>query len=282
MELYSRLVLQFSPRRVRGGHRATEVFVFGNAPHRGSRRQLQLARSRCRARSREPGRSPITRAARGIGECFHAFDRGHARRVGPAGRGRAGDQRWPRHRRPPRRSRRAEVAALRARSHRLVWLNPPPRRCRLSPRSRMGWRRRCRSSTTSCRSRRPSPRSTRSHATSRGSRSAAARFIDDGCSSSSTIVADTRAPRRGDGSRSKAFAATDGDDRRRGGSRAFQHAQPRVHSCSTSACPAWIGVHDVRADFARSPRRRSSRDPVRDGRAAMSITFGPRVASRRR
>jgi len=119
MELYSRLVLQFL-HTVSRRHRATEVFVFGTRLTRITP-QLQL-RDLDAALDRASREIADYAGGTRIGECFHAFDRGHARRV--VRRGAVvlvisdGLDTGP----PEALAR--EVAALRARSHRLVWLNP--------------------------------------------------------------------------------------------------------------------------------------------------------------
>jgi hypothetical protein len=119
MELYSRLVLQFL-HAVSKRHRATEVFVFGTRLTRITP-QLQL-RDLDAALDRASREIADYAGGTRIGECFHAFDRGHARRV--VGRGAVvlvisdGLDTGA----PDALAR--EVAALRSRSHRLVWLNP--------------------------------------------------------------------------------------------------------------------------------------------------------------
>lgn len=119
MELYSRLLLQFL-HGVTQRHARTETFVFGT---RLTRITPQLQIRRVDAALDHAGRE-IADFAGGtrIGECLHAFDRLHARRV--LGRGAVvliisdgwdtGD--------PARLS--AAMHRLARRAHRIVWLNP--------------------------------------------------------------------------------------------------------------------------------------------------------------
>jgi len=119
MELYARLLLQFL-HAVTQRHRGTEVFVLGTRLTRITP-ELQL-RDLDAALDRAGHEIVDYAGGTRIGECLHAFDRLHARRVvrrgavvvvisdgldtgDPALLGR-------------------EVRRLRDRSHRLVWLNP--------------------------------------------------------------------------------------------------------------------------------------------------------------
>jgi uncharacterized protein with von Willebrand factor type A (vWA) domain len=119
MELYTRLVLQFL-HVVSREHRDVEVFVFGT---RLTRVTAQL-RLRDVDAALDRASVEIVDYAGGtrIGECLHAFDRAHARRLVRRGAVvlvisdglETGDPAVLV----------AEVKKLRDRSHRLVWLNP--------------------------------------------------------------------------------------------------------------------------------------------------------------
>jgi uncharacterized protein with von Willebrand factor type A (vWA) domain len=119
MELYSRLLLQFL-HGVTQRHARTETFVFGT---RLTRITPQLQIRRVDAALECAGREIIDFAGgTRIGECLHAFDRQHARRV--LGRGAVvllisdgwdtGD--------PARLA--AAMRRLSRRAHRVIWLNP--------------------------------------------------------------------------------------------------------------------------------------------------------------
>jgi hypothetical protein len=119
MELYTRLVLQFL-HVVSHEHRGVEVFVFGTRLTRITP-QLQL-RDVDAALDRASLEIVDYAGGTRIGECLHAFDRAHARRLVRRGAVvlvisdglETGD--------PAVLAR--EVKKLRDRSHRLVWLNP--------------------------------------------------------------------------------------------------------------------------------------------------------------
>jgi uncharacterized protein len=119
MELYSRLLLQFL-HAVSHQHRSTETFVFGTRITRITGqlqvRDLDVALDRAGAQ--------ISDYAGGtrIGDCLRVFNRSHARRVLQRGAvvlviSDGLDTGVPA-------ALAAEVAALRGRSHRLIWLNP--------------------------------------------------------------------------------------------------------------------------------------------------------------
>jgi uncharacterized protein with von Willebrand factor type A (vWA) domain len=119
MELYARILLQFL-HGVTQRHARTETFVFGT---RLTRITPQLQIRRVDAALDHAAREIVDFAGgTRIGECLHAFDRLHARRV--LGRGAVvliisdgwdtGD--------PGRLA--AEMRRLARRAHRIVWLNP--------------------------------------------------------------------------------------------------------------------------------------------------------------
>ncbi|HEY0480797.1 MAG TPA: VWA domain-containing protein [Kofleriaceae bacterium] len=119
MELYSRILLQFL-HGVTQHHGRTETFVFGT---RLTRLTAQLQIRRVDAALDHAAREIVDFAGgTRIGECLHAFDRQHARRV--LGRGAVvliisdgwdtGD--------PVRLA--AEMRRLARRAHRIIWLNP--------------------------------------------------------------------------------------------------------------------------------------------------------------
>jgi hypothetical protein len=131
MELYSRILLQFL-HGVTQRHAGTETFVFGT---RLTRITPQLQIRRVDAALEHAAREIVDFAGgTRIGDCLHAFDRLHARRV--LGRGAVvliisdgwdtGD--------PARLA--AQMHHLARRAHRVVWLNPLAGRAGYAPEAR--------------------------------------------------------------------------------------------------------------------------------------------------